>query len=71
MDEDAVEIIARLFGRDREARLVDDLLERFGRQLELGRQIALGDHREIVLGERLQIEPRAARDDQQLAIGGR
>ena len=56
VQEDAVQIITRFLGRDREARLVDDLLERLCRQLEVGRQFALGDHREIVARQGGEIE---------------
>src|SRR3546814_18917260 len=70
MEEDAVEIIPRLFGRDREARLVNDLLERLGGQLERRRQFALGDDREIVPRQRRAAEARAARDDRPPAFGG-
>src|SRR3546814_1633943 len=70
MEEDAVEIIPRLFGRDREARLVNDLLERLGGQLERRRQFALGDDREIVPRQRREAEARAARDDRHPAFGG-
>src|SRR3546814_8320091 len=61
MEINAVEIIARLFGRDGEARLVDDLLERFGGQFEAGRQVAFGDRREVVAGKGRQVEAGADR----------
>ena len=70
VEEDAVQIIARFFGRDGEAGLVDDLAERRGGQLEAGRQLALGDHREIVARQRRQVEARAAGIDLHLALGG-
>src|SRR3546814_14332591 len=54
--------------RDGEARLVDDLLERFGGQFEAGRQVAFGDHREVVAGKGRQVEAGAARLDQHLAL---
>ena len=67
---DAVQIVARLLGRDGEAGLVDDLAERRGRQLEAGRQIALGDHREIVARQRRQGEAGAAGIDLHPPLGG-
>ena len=70
VEEDAHQIIARLLGRDREARLLDDLAERRCGQLEARRQLALGDHREIVARERRKIEARAAGDDLHLAFRG-
>src|SRR3546814_19541870 len=59
-----------LFRSDREARLVKDLLERLGGQLERRRQFALGDDREIVPRQRREAEARAARDDRHPAFGG-
>ncbi len=70
MQEDAVQIIARFLGRDRKARLVDDLLERLGGQLEAGRQLALGNHGEIVARERGELELGAPCHDRHPAFGG-
>ena len=70
MQEDAHQIIAGLLAGDGEAGLVDDLAERLGRKLEPGRELALGDHREIVARQGRQVEARAAGDDLHLAVGG-
>ena len=70
VEEDAHQIIARLLARDGEARLLDDLAKRRGGQLEAGRQLALGDHREIVARQRREVEARAAGNDLHLALGG-
>ena len=67
---DAVQIVTRLLGRDGEAGLVDDLAQGRGRQLEAGRQLALGDHREIVARQRRQGEAGAAGIDLHPPLGG-
>ena len=64
---DAVEVVARLLGRDRELRLLDQALEIGGRQREAMRQVAGGEIREIALGQGLQHEARAAGADLHLA----
>ncbi len=63
MEENAVQIIARFLGRDREARLVDDRFQRFRRQFELRRQFAFGNDREIVARQRAQRESSTTCDD--------
>ncbi len=70
VEEDAVQIVARLFGRDGEAGLVDDLAKGRGGKLEAGRQVALGDHREIVARQGREVEAGAAGIDLHLALGG-
>ena len=69
VEEDAHQIITRLLARDGEAGLLDDLAQRRGGELEPGRQLALGDHREIVARQGRKIEARAAGDDLHLAFG--
>ena len=61
MQIDAVEIIARLLGRDRELGLVDQPLEVLGGQREFVRHLAGGKIGKIALGQRLQGKPRAPR----------
>src|SRR3546814_3121469 len=68
MQENAVQIIARFFRGDREARLVDDLDERSGGQFKTDRQITFRDHREIVARQGLQAEAGATRIDLHLAL---
>src|SRR3546814_14557385 len=68
MQENAVQIIARFFRGDREARLVDDLDERSGGQFKTDRQITFRDHREIVARQGLQAEASATRIDLHLAL---
>ena len=70
VEEDAHQIIAGFLARDGEAGLVDDLAQRRGGKLEAGRQLALGDHREIVARQGRQVEARAPGDDLHLALGG-
>ena len=55
----AVEVIARLLGRDRELGLVDQPLEVLGGERELVRHLAGGKVGKIAFGQRLQGEPRA------------
>ena len=62
VEEDAHQIIARLLAGDGEAGLVDDLAQRRGGKLEAGRQLALGDDREIVARQGREVEARAAGD---------
>jgi hypothetical protein len=52
MQKDAHQIVARLFGRNREASLVDDLAKGRGRKLEAGGKIALRNYREVVARQR-------------------
>ena len=70
VQENAIEIIARFLGRNREFGLVDNLDQRGGGQLKRGRQITFGNNREVIAGQRLQVEPRASSVDLHLAIGG-
>jgi hypothetical protein len=67
VEEDAVEIIARLFRGDRELRLVDEALEVAGREREAVGQIARGEIREIAFGQGLEHEARAPGADLHLA----
>ena len=62
VQEDAVEIVARLFGRDRELRLFDEALQRRRFEPEDVRERAGGELREVRLRQALQAEARAARD---------
>ena len=71
VQEDAVQVITRFLGRNRKARLVDDLAQRRGGQFELRRQLAFGNHRKIVAWQRRQVKPRAARIDRHLAFCSR
>ena len=57
---DAVEIIARLLGRDRKLRAVDQALDVGGGQRERMRHVAGGEIREIAFGEGLERKARAA-----------
>ena len=70
VQEDAHQIIARLFARDGEARLVDDLAKRRRRKLEARRKLAFGNHREIVARQRREVEAGAAGRELHLAFGG-
>ena len=63
MQEDAVEVIARFLGGNREACLVDDLFERVRRKLEADGKLALGNDREIVTREGAERKARAPGDD--------
>ena len=65
VDVNAIQIIARLFRRDRELRLVDQLLQVTCRQRETVRQIAGVEVGEIAFGQGLQVEARAARAQQE------
>src|SRR5512139_1489209 len=69
MEENPHQIITRFLARDGEARLVDELAKRLGRKLEAGRELALGDHREIVAWQGRKIEARTAGNDLHLAFG--
>ncbi len=71
MHEDAVEVIARLFGRDGKLRLVDELLEIAGHQRESMREIADVEGRKVAFRQRLKIEARAARPQQKLTVFSR
>ena len=72
VEEDAVEVVARLLGRDRELRLVDEAPQVRRRQRELERHLARREIGEVALGQGLQHEARAARADLHLAgIAGR
>ena len=62
---DAVEIIARLFGRDRELGLVDQPLEVGGRQRERMAHLAGGEIGEIAFRQGLQGEARAPGADRE------
>ena len=67
MQIDAVEIIARLFIRDGELRLVDEALQIARGQREIMGEFASREIGEIAVRQGLQIEPRAARAQLQLA----
>jgi hypothetical protein len=62
---DAIEVVARLLGRDRELGLVDQALELGGAELELVSHVAGGEIGEVALRQRLQREARAAGADRQ------
>ena len=62
---DAVEIVARLFRRDRKLRAVDQPFDVGGRQREGMRHVAGGEIGKVALGQRLQREARAAGADRQ------
>ncbi|MFK4607304.1 hypothetical protein ABIF57_006756 [Bradyrhizobium diazoefficiens] len=69
---DAVEIIARLLGRDRELGAVDQPLDVLGGERERMRHVAGGQIREVILRQRLEREARAAGADRQhgaVAVG--
>ena len=71
MEVDAIEVIARLFGRDRELGLVDQPLEVFGGKRELVRHVADGKIGKVALRQSLQREARASGADRQRgAIAG-
>jgi len=57
---DAVEVVARLFGRNRELRLVDEALQRRGFEAEDVRERSGGELGEVRLRQALQAEARAA-----------
>jgi hypothetical protein len=72
MQENPVQIIAGLFGRDRELGLVDHLLQVRRRHPEAVRHVAGIQIRKIALGQGLQREARAAGADRQhTAFAGR
>ena len=54
---DTVQIVARLLGRDRKARLLDQALEVGRRDFERMAHLAGGEIREVVRGDGLQCEP--------------
>jgi hypothetical protein len=64
---DAVEVVARLLGRDREPRLVDQLRHVRRRQAEADAQLLLPDRRELVGRQGGQVEDRAGGADRDLA----
>ena len=68
MEENAVQIVARFFGRNRKTRLVDNFAQRRSRQFKAGRQLALGNDREIIAWQRCEIEARPAGIHCHLAI---
>ena len=68
MKIDAVEVIPRLFRRDRKPRLVDQLREVFRRQREFVRQRARGQCRKILARQRLQLKARASRRQRQPSV---
>ena len=70
VEEDAHQIIARLFAGDGEAGLLDNLAESRRGQLEAGRQIAFGNHREIVARKGRQVKSGAAGNDLHLSFSG-
>ena len=69
MEENAVEIIARFFGRDRETSAIDQFCQSFRRQLKARRKIALDDHREIIARQSGQFEAAAPGLDLHPVIG--
>ncbi|KAF0120219.1 MAG: hypothetical protein FD148_3590 [Methylocystaceae bacterium] len=64
---DAVEVIARLFGRDGELRLFDETLQIRRGQRELVAEVAGGDVGKVTLRQTRQIEPRTPRTQRQLS----
>ena len=71
MQVDAVEIVSRLLGGDRELGLVDQPLEVGGRQLETVGHLAGGEIGKVALRQGLQREARAAgADRQRSAVAG-
>ena len=67
VDVDAVQIIARLLGRDRESGLVDQPRQLGGAHAELDAQLLLADRRELVGGQARQVEHRPGSPDRHLA----
>ena len=67
MQEDAVEIIAGFFGRDRELGVVDQPLQVGGGHHEAMRKVAGGQIGKVAGRQALKMEPRATRAQQQLA----
>ncbi len=65
MQIDAVQVIARLFRRDREPRLVDEPLQIAGLHREFMADLADRQIGEVFGGKRLQAETRLARRDRQ------
>jgi len=65
MKIDPIEVIARLLGRDRELRLVDQALEVHRGKLERVRHLACGEIGKVALRQGLQREARAAGTNRQ------
>ena len=70
MQENTVEIITRFFGRNRKARLVDNLDQRACGNFERGGQFALCDRWEIFTRQRCEREARTASVHRHAAICG-
>ena len=68
MQVDAVEVVARLLGRDGKARLVDQPLQVLGRELELLAHLARADVGEVFGGQRLQGKARLASGQRQALL---
>ncbi len=70
VQENAVEVIARFLGRNREAGAVDQFRQHARGQFKTGRQVAFDDHREIITRQGRQLEVGTARLDLKPVVAG-
>ena len=70
VQENAVEIITRFFGRNRKARFIDDLNQRACRDFKRGRQVTFGNRRKIFTWKGRERETSAASIHGHATIGG-